>query len=78
MHSPNDRVIQEQKAGGREAQELERFRVGGRATRAKRSQDASMASVTGTCDAKRAWRPVCALIISTTVSHLLWLLLDLT
>ena len=38
---------------GSEAQILQRFRVGGRTTRAKKIQDVSMASVTGTCNNER-------------------------
>lgn len=59
--------------GGRETQELAKFRGGGGggARRAGRSQDASMGSETGSEDAVRAWRSACSSVpIHTTVSRL--------
>lgn len=56
------RLSRKQKLGKvREAQRLERFSVGGGGGgwRVVRRVEKSPDSVTGTCDAGRAWRPVC-------------------
>ena len=60
-NSQNIRVIRNEKLGGGEAHDLEKFRVGVKVRRAKRL-DTSMDSVTGIWDTGRAWRPVCTLV----------------
>ena len=60
-HSQNSRIIRKEVAVGKEAHELEMFRIG-EEVRRSRMPALTLKYLTGTCDAEGAWGPAGTLV----------------